>query len=269
LVERRLPAPAEGEGPDRLTAWLEGLVETLATARRVNEVEAAGFEAEAWRLAQHDDRGAALLGQFYNVRAGAHCEAFAVDEVRRYARRARDLPFYEAPRLVSHVPEACLAWIQYGTSGIEGMAGPLRRLEQCFHRPMTAYERWSLHLFLARFYAEQGRVDQLVAALGEADREAATDPARLELTQTYAADCWEAAGFAEKALELLPEETPDVWAVPAHLETVRLNALVRLGERDAAARSLRRLQGWIGSTGIVTVETRQALTRFRSRFGAG
>ncbi|MCW5938425.1 MAG: hypothetical protein KF884_07260 [Fimbriimonadaceae bacterium] len=88
----------------------------------------------------------------------------------------------------------------------------------------------------------------------------------LELTQTYAADCWEAAGFAERALELLPEETPDVWAVPAHLETVRLSALVRLGERDAAERSLRRLQGWIGSTGIVTVETRQALGRFRSRF---
>ncbi len=267
LLERRLPVPLGPEGPDRLVAWLERLVDRLARERRVNEVEAAGFEAEAWRLAQHDDRGAALLGQYYNVRAGAHCETFAVAEVRRSATKARDLPFYDAPRLVSHVPESCLAWVQYGTVGLGGMDRTLRRLERCFERPMTGYERWSLHLFLARFYAEQGRVDRLEGSLAQADREAGDDAHQAELTMTYSADCWEAAGYPERALRLLPEELPDVWAVPAHLETVRLSALVQLGERDAAARSQQRLHGWIAESGIVTVEARRALGLYRGRFG--
>ncbi|MCW5937082.1 MAG: helix-turn-helix domain-containing protein [Fimbriimonadaceae bacterium] len=270
LRGRSLTVTSAEPGRDGLAEWLQALVETLARNRTVNEVEAAGFEAEAWRLAQHDDFAAALLGQYYNVRAGDLCESFRVEEVRRYALKARDLPFWEAPKLVSHLPEACLAWVQYGTGGIDRMARAIRRLEECFARPMTWYETWSLHLFLAKFYAEQGRVAEMEAALGAATDLAAAKgaPEMQELTDSYLADCWDAAGFPERALRLLPGELPDVWAVPAHLETTRASALVRLGDEDGARRSLERVGSWIERNGIVTVEMRQVAARFEAQFAA-
>ncbi|MBS1722042.1 MAG: helix-turn-helix transcriptional regulator [Armatimonadetes bacterium] len=269
LVARQLPTASDALECDALVAWLERLVKTLASDRKLDAVEAVCFESEAWRLAQRDAFGAAVLGQYYNVRAGAHCEEFAVPEVKRYAKMARDLPYQEGPLVIGHVPDACLAWIEYGTVGLGRMDRTLRRLEQGLERPLNWYQRWAGRLFLARFYAEQHRTQDMEHSIKEAAKvsEGKADEGQFALFRSYLAECWDAAGEPAKALDLLPDQLPDVWAVPSHLENTRASALVSLGELDEAKRSLDRVMLWVDRYGIMSVEVRQVAKRYAEAAG--
>lgn len=264
LVLRRRPQTWRWEGKDGLAAWLEDLAERLSSELAVDEFEASCFESEAWLLAQRDTFGAALLGQYHNLRAGMYCEAFAVSAVRRHAVKARDLPYDEGPLVVSHVPESCLAWVDYGLHGTKRLAGWTRRLESCFGGSMGWYQEWSLHLFLAKFYAEQGRIAEMEHSLNEAEHLGARREvdASQDLLNAYTADCLCSAGLPEQALKRLPEQLPATWAVPAQLESTRANAMLALGELYAAQSSIERLAGWIGEKGVVTVELSQSINGF-------